>query len=84
MRSKKIKPILQEVDYGIVKCKLDDYLNSINISTYELSEQSNIRFQTIKGLRDNTSTRISYEVLAKLCYALNCKIEDIIEYKPNK
>ena len=55
-----------------------------NISNYELSNKSNIRFQTIQGLREDTASRVDFDVLAKICYALNCKVEDIIEYVPNE
>jgi len=79
-----IKEIMQELDYGEINIKLDDILNDRNISTYELSTKSNIRFQTIQSLRENKSTRINFNILAKLCYTLNCKVEDLIEYKEIK
>lgn len=79
-----IKEIMQELDYGEINIKLDDLLNDRNISTYELSTKSNIRFQTIQSLRENKSTRINFNILAKLCYTLNCKVEDLIEYKEIK
>ena len=81
MKNKNIKPIMQELEYGTINCKLDEYLNKFNISTYEISTKANIRFQTIKNLRENTSTRIDFGVLAKLCFTLDCKVEDLIEYK---
>lgn len=82
--SSNIKEIMQELEFGEIDIKLDDLLNERNISTYELSTKSNIRFQTIQSLRENKSTRIDLNVLAKLCYALNCRVEDLIEYKEKK
>lgn len=82
MSKETIRPILQEIEYGTIKIKLDDIMNSKNISTYQLNTKSNIRFQTIQSLRENTSSRIDFEVLAKLCYSLGCKVSDIIEYIP--
>jgi len=79
-----LKAIVQELEYGNIVIKLDDILNKRNISTYELSNKANIRFQTIKTLRENEATRIDFGVLSKICYALGCKVEDIIEYKENK
>ena len=81
MKEKKLKPILQEVEYGKIKVKLDEILNERGISTYDLSNTANIRFQTIQTLRKNDSTRIDFLVLAKLCYALDVKVEDLIEYE---
>ena len=72
----------KEIEYGTIKIKLDEIMKSKNISTYQLNTKSNIRFQTIQSLRENTSSRIDFEVLAKLCYSLGCKVSDIIEYIP--
>ena len=37
----------------------------------------------IKALRENKATRIDFNVLAKLCYVLECRVEELIEYKNN-
>ena len=79
-----IKPVIYEVQYVKIKTKLDKIMTERNISNYELSNKSNIRFQTIQGLREDTASRVDFDVLAKICYALNCKVEDIIEYVPNE
>lgn len=84
MSYKEIKPIVYEVEYGTIRIKLDEIMNKRNISTYELNTKGNIRFQTIQSLRDNSAARIDFEVLAKICYVLECKVEDIIEYVPNE
>ena len=81
MKKSMIKSVWQEVEYGKIKSKLDIIMNQRGISTYELSNKANIRFQTIQGLRENTASRIDFEVLAKLCYVLEVKVEDIIEYE---
>ena len=78
-----IKPIIQEVNYGHIKIRLNEVMKEKNISTYQLSTRANIRFQTIQALRDNSSSRIDFEVLAKICYSLDCKVEDIIQYIEN-
>ena len=84
MNNNNLKPILQEVEYGEIKINLDKIMNDKNITTYQLNNNTNVRFQTIQSLRDNSASRIDFNVLAKLCYSLNCKVEDIIEYIPNK
>ena len=80
MKKVDIKTVLQEIEYGTIKVKLDDIMKEKNITNYQLNKNANIRFQTIQALRANTSSRIDFEVLAKLCYVLDCKVEDIIEY----
>ena len=81
MSDSELKPIVYEIEYGTIKVKLDEIMKKKGISTYDLNSKSNIRYQT---LQDNSASRIDFEVLAKLCYSLDCKVEDIIEYVPNK
>ena len=76
----KLKPIAQELEYGTIKCYLDKIMKERDISTYELSNQANIRFQTVQNLRKDVATRIDFNVLSKLCFVLNLKVEDILEH----
>lgn len=76
------RQIIEYKDFGYIDIKLDKIMTSRNITTYELSNKSGVRFQTIKKLREGKEvTRINVDVIAKLCYVLNCKVEDILEYK---
>lgn len=84
MNEDNLKPILHEIEYGKIKIHLDKIMKDKGISTYQINTKANIRFQTIQALRDNSASRIDFNVLSKLCYSLNCKVEDIIEYIPNK
>ena len=36
----------------------------------------------INGYCNNTISRLDIDVLARLCYALNCEINDLLEYIP--
>lgn len=75
------REVFEYKDLGNIKIKLNDIMEDRKISTYELSTKANIRFQTIKMLRENTAKRIDFEVLKKLCFVLNCTVSDIIEYE---
>lgn len=48
------------------------------ISTYQLREKCGIDSKTIRCLKANEN--IETKTLNKLCLALHCKIEDIMEY----
>ena len=50
-----------------------------SISTYWLREKCGIDSKTIRRLRANEN--IETKILDKLCQALDCKIEDIMEYQ---
>lgn len=77
------KQVFEFKEYGTIKINLDTIMVKKDISTYELSSKANIRFQTIQNLRQGTSSRIDLEVLAKLCYVLDCTPSTLIEYVPN-
>lgn len=77
------KEIFEYKNYGHIQINLDKIMSEKNITTYELSTKANIRFQTIQNLRKGTSTRIDLEVLAKICYMLDCETNDLIEYSEN-
>ncbi|MBR6569083.1 MAG: helix-turn-helix transcriptional regulator [Clostridia bacterium] len=48
------------------------------VSTYHLREKCGIDSKTIRRLRANEN--IETKTLDKLCEALDCRIEDILEY----
>ena len=48
------------------------------ISTYQLREKCGIDSKTIRRLKANENTET--KTLNKLCLALHCKIEDIMEF----
>ena len=73
MSDDKINAVVTEVEYGNIRVKLDEIMKARDISTYQLNVKTNIKFQTIQNLRENTSSRIDFEVLAKICYALGVK-----------
>lgn len=66
----------------IVFDKLWDVMKEKGVSTYQLRETCGIDSKTIRRLRanDNTETK----TLNKLCAALNCSLEDIAQYVPDK
>lgn len=83
MNDNNLKPIIQEVEYGKIVVNIDKLMSEKDVTTYALNSSTNIRFQTIQSLKENTATRIDFNVLAKLCYSLDCNVSDILEYVPN-
>ena len=52
-----------------------------DFSTYKLREKCGIDSKTIRRLKANEN--IETKTLDKICSALNCRIEDIIEFVDN-
>ena len=53
-------------------------MKSRGVSTYQLRERCGIDSKTIRRLRANEN--VETKTLDKLCAALSCQIEDIMEY----
>ena len=62
----------------IIFDKLWETMKKRGVSTYKLREECGIDSKTIRRLRANDN--IESKTLNKLCMALDCKIEDIMEY----
>lgn len=58
--------------------RLWETMKKKNISTYQLRERCGIDSKTVRRLRANDN--IETKTLNKLCAALDCKIEEIMEY----
>ena len=64
----------------MVKLTVDKYIDSKNITRYELAKRTGIRFQIIDNYYKNKVVRYDSYVLNKMCEALNCDISDLIAY----
>lgn len=81
----KIRGIAELKDYGKVEIKLSSIMQLRNISIYQMSKLTNLKYSTIKSYYTNSPiTRVDLDVIAKMCYVLDCKVSDILEYIPSK
>lgn len=62
----------------IVFDKLWKTMNEKGVSTYTLRERAGIDSKTIRRLRANDN--IETKTINKLCLALDCRVEDIMEF----
>ena len=67
-------------DYGKINVKLRQYLDARNIKRGNLASSINAHFRVVDKWYNNNVEKMDLDVLARICYVLNCKIEDIIEY----
>ena len=73
--------ILWNTKYGEVRCCLKKLLRKYNMSEYQLSRISGVRYEVISRYSQNAMTRYDAIVLAKICFALNCEISDLLVFK---
>ena len=63
----------------MIRLCLDNALEKYQISRYELSKRTGIQYQIIDNYYKNKVKRYDSFVLERICYALNCGIEEVIE-----
>lgn len=60
---------------------LDVMMAKRKISLNELSEKVGITLANLSILKNNKARAIRFSTLDAICKALDCKVEDIIEYR---
>ena len=63
----------------MIRICLDNALVKYNISRYELAKRTGIQYQIIDNYYKNKVKRYDSFVLERICLALNCDINDVIE-----
>lgn len=70
------------VDYGHIRIKLAEVMQEQNISINKLAFRAEMQRTQLKAYMKNEVQRLDVSVLSRLCYALECTLEDLIEYVP--
>ena len=65
----------------MIVINLDVMMAKRKMSLGELSEKVGIALANLSILKNNKAKAIRFSTLDALCRALDCKVEDIIEYK---
>ena len=68
--------------YGTIKIKLNELIENAGISKNKLSHRAEMQRTQINRYCDNEISRFDIDVLARLCTALNCGIDDLLEFVP--
>jgi putative transcriptional regulator len=61
-----------------MKIMLNQILENKGISQNQMSKDTGISVTTLRNLNHGRTTRISFEVLEKICQYLDCSVEDIL------
>ena len=66
--------------FGHVVFKINKVLEEKNISKNKLEKEAKLQRTQLNSYCNNKVRRIDLQTLAKICYVLDCDIEDIMEY----
>lgn len=61
-----------------MKVMLNKILEGKGISQNKMAKDTGISATTLRNLNHNRTTRISFEILEKICVYLDCGVEDVL------
>lgn len=73
---------MNDSEFGTVKLHLKEIMEARNISLSKLSFRAEMQRTQLKHYCDNDIQRLDMAVLSRLCYALKCNLNDLLEYIP--
>lgn len=62
----------------IVKVTLNELLDKKGISQNQMAKDTGISASTLRNLNHNRTTRISFDILEKICQYLGCGVSDVL------
>lgn len=67
-------------DYGKITVHIKEIMDSKGITRNYLAKASNTRFEVINKWYNGQVEKMDLDILARICYVLNCSPADIIKY----
>ena len=67
-------------DYGCISYHFNEVMDAKQISRNKLATLTGIRFEVANRLYNGTIERMDMDVLARVCFALDCEISDVLRY----
>jgi len=68
-------------DYGKIRLTIKEVMRKRNITTYRLSVLTGINWSILKRYTRGTLYRVDLDILSRICYALNCSLDELICYE---
>jgi putative transcriptional regulator len=67
-------------DYGKITVHIKEIMDSKGITRNYLAKASNTRFEVINKWYNGQVEKMDLDILARICYVLDCSPADIIKY----
>lgn len=80
----KEKAVLIRADYGYVALRLKEVMDARGISRNQLAKRIDARFEVVDKWYKGEVEKMDLDILARICYALDCTTEDLIRYTSGK
>ena len=74
----------QTQEYGRVRVKLAELLESKGVTRNRSRTLTGVKYEVIdRYYKAQNIEMVDLDFLAKVCFALNCRIDDLLEYLPD-
>ena len=67
-------------DYGYIQISLKDIMDKKGVTRNALARAINARFEVVDKWYNGHVEKIDADVLARICYVLECEPKDVIKY----
>ena len=78
----KERAVLIRANYGHVELRLKEVMDERGISRNQLAKLIDARFEVVGKWYKGEVEKMDLDILARICYALDCTTEDLIRYVP--
>ena len=78
------RPVLIRADYGAVELRLKELLEERGITRNQLAKLIDARFEVVSKWYSGKVEKLDLDILARICYALDCDVKDIVVYVPGE
>ena len=80
----KERAVLVRADYGHVELKLKEVMDARGMTRNQLAKLIDARFEVVGKWYKGEVEKMDLDILARICYALDCTAEDIVKYVPTE
>ena len=80
----KERAVLVRANYGRVELRLKEVMDERGISRNQLAKLIDARFEVVGKWYKGEVEKMDLDILARICYALDCTTEDLIRYVPGE
>lgn len=75
-----LNTIYVKKEYGKVNMRLKEIMDAKGIKRHTLARAVDTRFEVIDKWYNNKVENLDLDILARLCFVLECSIEDLLHY----
>ena len=73
---------MRDEDFGTIRIKLEEVIQQSSLSKNKVAQLSQTQRGQLNHYCKGEIQRIDLAILSRLCYALDCRVEDVLEYIP--